>query len=89
MMVTVHVLTAHLIITTDDSRALLSPWGARGAGRHAGEGPNWLDKKVNLVCYACHAISLAGYEDFHLLDFVDRSSHLHSGMVASSHETST
>ena len=38
-----HMLTAPLIITTTDSRVRLSSRGARGAGRHAGEGPNRLD----------------------------------------------
>ena len=82
MTVTMHMLTAPLIITTTDSRVRLSSRGARGAGRHAGEGPNRLDYKVNIMCKGRRAISLAGCRQVHLVDFVERSSHLRRGMVA-------
>ena len=82
MTVTMHVLTARLIIDTDDSRVWLTSRGARGAGRHAGEGPNRLDQKVNLMCKGRRAISSAGCRQVHLVDFVERSSHLRRGMVA-------
>ena len=82
MTVTLHMLTAPLNIVADGSYARLSSVGSRGAGRCAGEGPHGLDEKVNFMCKGCRAISSAGCRQLHLVNFVDRSSHLCSGMVA-------
>ena len=60
MTVTLHVLTARLIIATDDFCARLSSRGARGAGRRAGEGHTRLAKNSRIMCNACRTISSAG-----------------------------